>query len=622
VTGTAEELQQIQQMLESLQQRVSDLTQPEPAVGSAGGLEAGSASGEVTATGLPESALSPNSAPGSEGTLSAESVSPDTHPTATDSDLLSLLRAGIAELDAAADFKDIPRFFGRQAVKLGLRFLLLKRWRTGLQVLKAVGATMPEEACQKRRDGRAPIPIPEDEFFTAISEERSIYAGPVPVKHFPLELTLLLGRGSKDRQIVVLPMVVRGNWNTFVYLDADHGTERALGALEILARYALTKLDRLGSVQPRGGKRVAAIARQELTRRQEQQARRLEASSLATNMPSLNEASAGDDPVSQADQIFAAMQSAPQAHTAGDPSAHAPGVTQPVAESGAETLSTPPDNGSELTPEQLLRHSGELPALPRAACHILAVIEDPRTTATRLEKAIATDQALTAKVLRVANSPFYGAVRDIKTVSEAIVRLGFVSIRNWTMVAATKSVFLAPGTGLLFKKIWRQSVLSALSAQLVAQAVKYPESEAVFIGGLMQNIGQLVLARAEPELFQSVIESSSSSRRPYHLVERDILGFDHGELGAQLIREWNLSQQLEEAVRGHHRLDEDIPEIKMAAMIALGEEIAAVTSGADLMTDGDWDDSEAAAILDVSETLYHDLREQADHVNIDPMFFS
>ncbi|MFH1842257.1 MAG: HDOD domain-containing protein [bacterium] len=536
--------------------------------------------------------------------------------------MLSLLRAGIAELDAAADLKDIPRFFGRQAVKLGLRFLLLKRWRTGLQVLKVVGATMPEEACSKRRDGRAPIPIPEDEFFTAISEERCIYAGPVPVKHFPLELTLLLGRGSKDRQIVVLPLVVRGNWNTFVYLDADHGTERALGALEILARYALTKLDRLGKSQPGEGKRVAAIVRQELTRRQEQQARRLEANSLEANVSSLDESVAGTSSATQADQIFAAMQGVPRSGAAGELSNDSAGMSPLAWNPRTEELPATLKSGGELTPEQLLRHSGELPALPRAACHILAVIEDPRTTATRLEKAIATDQALTAKVLRVANSPFYGAVRDIKTVSEAIVRLGFVSIRNWTMVAATKSVFLAPGTGLLFKKIWRQSVLSALSAQLVAQAVKYPESEAVFIGGLMQNIGQLVLARAEPELFQLVLESSSSSRRPYHLVERDILGFDHGELGAQLIREWNLSQQLEEAVRGHHRLDEKIPEIRMAAMIALGEEIAAVTSGADLMTDSDWDDSEAAAILDVSETLYHDLREQADHVNIDPMFFS
>ena len=232
----------------------------------------------------------------------------------------------------------------------------------------------------------------------------------------------------------------------------------------------------------------------------------------------------------------------------------------------------------------ILKHSGELPALPKAACHIMAVIEDPRTTATRLEKALAMDQALTAKVLRIANSPFYGAVREIRTVSEAIVRLGFVTIRNWTLVTAARSVFLTPGAGMLYQKIWRQSVLSAMAAQLVAQVAQGREPESVFIGGLMQNIGQLVLARSHPELFQEILSDSAREQTPYHEVERQLLGFDHGELGALLISEWNLSADLEEAVRWHHRFtQEGAGNPRMAAMIALGEELAAC-SGADAAT--------------------------------------
>jgi len=267
----------------------------------------------------------------------------------------------------------------------------------------------------------------------------------------------------------------------------------------------------------------------------------------------------------------------------------------------ADQLPTAPqwdqDSGDkgDLTPEMVLSQSGELPALPKAACHIMAVIEDPRTTATKLESALAMDQALTAKVLRIANSPFYGAVREIKTVSEAIVRLGFVSIRNWTLVTAARSVFLAPGAGILYQKIWRQSVMSAMAGQLVAQVVGKADPEAVFIGGLMQNIGQLVLARSHPELFLEILTESTEQGRPYHIVEQERLGFDHGDLGALLIKEWNLSQDLEEAVRWHHKFEaEGASNKQVAALIALGEEIALTASGEDEVRpelDSDDDDS-------------------------------
>jgi HD-like signal output (HDOD) protein len=282
-----------------------------------------------------------------------------------------------------------------------------------------------------------------------------------------------------------------------------------------------------------------------------------------------------------------------------------------------------------LTPEIILRHSGELPALPKAACHIMAVIEDPRTTATRLEKALAMDQTLTAKVLRIANSPFYGATRQITTVSESIVRLGFVTIRNWTLVTAARSVFLAPGAGMLYQRIWRQSVLSAMGCQLVAQAVGRVQPESVFIGGLMQNIGQLVLARSYPELFQEILVESAESGQPYHEVESRVLGFDHGELGALLLREWNLTEDLEEAVRWHHRYDHaEARNSRVAAMIALGEEIACCQCGDDAAAQAGENPGagaamqKAAGFLGLTSERVEDLMSRAGALKIDPHFFS
>ncbi len=510
-------------------------------------------------------------------------------------EMISLLRAGIDQMSSMEKVRDFPEFFLRFAQSTGLRLVLLKRWTSGLQVFMEENIQLPAEAKKKRRDGKAPIPTTNTDIFQAITEDATVYAGPVPVKHFPLDLTLMLGRGSRDRKIIVLPLPSQNHWNTFLYLDADTSTENSLAVAEILAHYALSRMCLLNKGARYSKGTVAGILKTEIHRR----------------------------------------KTSPD----GDSELTAACATVHVESEKADTVPDVPANeetpSGKLTPEAILRHGGELPALPKAACHIMAVIEDPGTTATKLEHALAMDQALTAKVLRIANSPFYGAVREITTVSEAIVRLGFVAIRNWTLVAAARSVFLSPGAGMLYQKIWHQSVMSAMAGQLVGQALGRCNPDSVFIGGLMQNIGQLILARSHPELFQEILDKSAEHGLPYHVVELGSLGFDHGELGALLINEWNLSQELEEAVRWHHKFShEGAGSQRMAAMIALGEEIALCSSGQEENQESDESAeadqgqpveeplSEAAVFLEITSETLSELKERAKELKIDPHFFS
>jgi HD-like signal output (HDOD) protein len=586
-------------------------------------------------------------------------------------DALTRLRAGLAELDGLTRPEEVPAFFGRLAARTGLRMLLLKQWRSGLQVCAERNVVMPPEAKNRRPDGRAPIPSDPDNLFAAVARERQVYAGPVPIKAFPLDLTLLLGRGAQERRIVVLPLPAREHWSTFVYLDGEPGQEAELTVAEFLARHAVDRLRlwQRGDLIPEG--EVAAMLKQELHRRRSRLQKQTESEGpdLGTEIPDAPSAAPADATgVDQAEEMTADLEldwlhredvsgdqePAPRTAAAGGPSsrpnaaeharthglpasalrmsqaqAEADAIVQAWEEAvlGAPTHPVSIEQASlvaaPMAPEDILHQSGDLPAMPKAALHILSVIEDPRTTATRLERAVAMDQALTAKILRIANSPFYGAVREIKTVSEAIVRLGFVTIRNWTLVTATRSVFLGAGAGLLFQKIWRQSVLSAMAAQLVAQSVRRAEPETVFVGGLMQNIGQLVLARSHLDLFQQVLTVSAAEGLPYHVVEQELLGFDHGDLGALLIKEWNLSEDLEQGVRWHHRLDH--PDIRcrdLAAMIALGEDIAACTSSADAEADDlRYEHSRAAAVLGLSAAAFRRLRSDARDLSIDPVLF-
>jgi HD-like signal output (HDOD) protein len=590
------------------------------------------------------------SAPATVGTAAADAPDLASDPTS-----LALVRAGIAELGRLQQVKDFPGFFARLAKRTELRMLLVKRWASGLQVLMEENVTLPSEVKRRRSDGRAPIPVTPDDIFAAVGQEAVVYSGPVPVKHFPLDLTLLLGRGSRERRIVILPLPSRDQWNSFVYLDADRSGEALLTVVETLAQYALTRLKLINQGDRTREGRVARILTEELSRRNRNPALNGDAASTESGTGAVETPDpfgedgppAADTGAADAGTVGAAPATEPhdgqiheQARSARlqaeeivrkweesvlnrrDTSARSDGESAPRSQDDALVQGFV-CNGRELRPEDILRASGELPALPKAACHIMSVIEDPRTTATKLEKAIALDQALTAKVLRVANSPFYGAVREIKTVSEAIVRLGFVTIRNWALVTATKSVFLTPGSGILYQKIWRQSILSAMATQLAAQTLRQQDSESLFIGGLMQNIGQLVLARTQPEVFQHVLEVSARDRRPYYLVEREIMGFDHGELGALLIQQWNLSEELEEAVRWHHRYDRaDARSARTAATIALGEEIATCTGAEPGEETLRYESSAVARYLKVSEEVYRSLTEQARGFSIDPAFFA
>ncbi len=661
VTTKTNELQDILQTLDTLQNRVQELkAADEPAADSAGPQD--------------EPAPPAPSVPAESGGEAPAPVAP--MPSArgeVGTEDMFLLRAGVAELNAISQFKDFPAYFVRLAHRTGLRMLLLKRWTTGLQVFLEENIKLPAEARKKRADGRAPIPTTKTDIFEATATEATVYSGPVPVKHFPLDLTLMLGRGSRDRQIIVVPLPSQGHWNTFLYLDAEKSTEKSLAVAEILAQYALSRMILLSKgVQNRQG-RVAGILKSELYRRQKSQALRArkgpqppgrkvpdgknawddeQAPPSSESQPAADQTdqqgpvndleidpfavvsptAVVDEPEVEAAVARRKLKLAPAAATA--PAARG---NDPDSARTAEDLPDPPDwdprdgRAVKLTPEVILHHSGELPALPKAACHIMAVIEDPRTTATKLESALAMDQALTAKVLRIANSPFYGAVREIKTVSEAIVRLGFIAIRNWTLVTAARSVFLAPGAGMLYQKIWRQSVMSAMAGQLVAQVVGRADPEAVFIGGLMQNIGQLVLARSHPELFQEILTESADTGRSYHDVEQEMLGFDHGALGALLISEWNLSRELEEAVRWHHNYtDEAASNVQVAAMIALGEQIALTSSGEDQVDDeapvdeaGDSPELLATAeFLGVTAVRLAELKQKAAKLQIDPHFFT
>jgi len=254
----------------------------------------------------------------------------------------------------------------------------------------------------------------------------------------------------------------------------------------------------------------------------------------------------------------------------------------------------------DLPPEKVYSLLGELTAMPQVAGRILDLIGKQSTTAAQLEKEIARDLVLTARMLRVANSSFYVGNSEIKSIRDAVVRLGFKTVRNWTLATASRAVFPGVDTSPILNRIWSRSIRTAVASQIVAEELQLEDCEIAFVGGLMQNIGQLILARALPGVFESIEKMGEEREISMWQAERDLLGYDHGTLGALLIEDWNLSQRLGQAVRNHHDIQADTDPESLGAVIGLGEDLALC---AEVQEPKKWEavyrDSEAARKLEV-----------------------
>jgi len=206
-----------------------------------------------------------------------------------------------------------------------------------------------------------------------------------------------------------------------------------------------------------------------------------------------------------------------------------------------------------LDPEVVARSIVKLPSLPVIVMDLLRSIEDENVSADTLAAKVATDQALVARLLRVANSSFYGLQRKVSSVSDAIFVLGLGSVRNMALSATvyeTLNSQIDPAC-FNFKNHWRHSMATALCAEALASKMKCSR-EMAFAAGLMHDIGQLFLPICFPRHQEAVIKYCIQFDCCNFEAERVLLGTDHALIGRILTEQWNFPSSLSEAVGWHH----------------------------------------------------------------------
>jgi HD-like signal output (HDOD) protein len=195
-----------------------------------------------------------------------------------------------------------------------------------------------------------------------------------------------------------------------------------------------------------------------------------------------------------------------------------------------------------------------LPSLPVIAGRLLELVDDPDSSAGDMAALISTDPALAARLLKLANSAYYGFPRRIGTVNLAVVVLGLATVRDLCLsVIITESFF--PSNGNLpfdMTGFWKHSLSSAVAARMIHKVCEPSQHGEGFIAGLIHDIGKLFFARYFPDEYGEAIRRMKEETLLLLEVEKEQFGVTHPIAGAWLLDEWNLPVWLVESTRCHH----------------------------------------------------------------------
>lgn len=209
---------------------------------------------------------------------------------------------------------------------------------------------------------------------------------------------------------------------------------------------------------------------------------------------------------------------------------------------------------SQATLEAIVEAVNDMPALPNVVIKVMELTEDPSSTAQDINEVLNHDQGMTAKVLRMANSAFYGFPRRIATVTDATLFLGFKTVRSIVIAASVSDMLnkemagfaLAPG------ELWRHSQCVAIAARYIAKISKFTYVDLAFTAGLLHDIGKVILNDSVKDSYHEVVDSALTRNVPFMIAENDVLGFNHAAVGSKIAEKWNLPPELVEAIACHH----------------------------------------------------------------------
>jgi putative nucleotidyltransferase with HDIG domain len=205
------------------------------------------------------------------------------------------------------------------------------------------------------------------------------------------------------------------------------------------------------------------------------------------------------------------------------------------------------------TLDKIVSTIGELPAVPAVMSAAMALTSNLEANTSDIVRVLSSDQSLTAKVLKIANSPFYGRMKDVQTVHEAVITLGFEALRSIVIAGSAHKLYSIESKSETQNKLWKHSLSVAIAGRQISEHLGHPEGEEIFIAALLHDIGKLVMLQKFPEWYQQVVDEVEEKQCSFRKIEHRVFHFDHTDVASLLLAEWGFPVPLVRAVSRHHR---------------------------------------------------------------------
>lgn len=221
----------------------------------------------------------------------------------------------------------------------------------------------------------------------------------------------------------------------------------------------------------------------------------------------------------------------------------------------------------------------DLPAMPEVFSKLMNLFDAPETTAAEISEVLRHDAALVARMLRVANSAYYARQREVSTVQQAVMSLGFRTTKAIVLSSAVYSTIDERASESLdLRQYWQHGLEVAVTAMLIAEEICPSQTDEAFVAGLLHDIGKVTFAIAFPEPFRKQQDGPPGSCTP--ALEIETYGVDHMEAGAYLCRKWLLPEVLCQGIADHHNSPAKLPEsagAKLALCVGLADSMSSMS---------------------------------------------
>lgn len=228
----------------------------------------------------------------------------------------------------------------------------------------------------------------------------------------------------------------------------------------------------------------------------------------------------------------------------------------------------PEDFGQDKL-KKIMALADELPPMPHVAGKALEILNNPDNSLQKLSEVLEQDPSLLAMIIKVSNSALYSTGQEITNLQTAVAKLGLTIIRSLVLTAATRTLFPVdnPKIKELSTPLWRHAKSCGIAARVIAKHSGYGDPEEAFVGGLLHDIGKLAILLNYPDEYEHIEQEMLKTATPSSISEKQLLGFNHTDLGQMLTEKWHLPKSLQTCVHYHHKPEDASESFRQLAMI-------------------------------------------------------